>query len=135
MTHREEIESLMGRYTHAYDLDRMGEMKALFTEDAVMTMQIADGDLIGPFEGGDAIVSMMTDAHDGQDDVRRHVISNLVLEDLTDRSARAVSYLTLLSIADGKVSLLSTGRYEDELVNDNGQWLFSKRHIALDLPF
>lgn len=135
MSHRDAIENLMGRYTHAFDLDRLHEMKACFTEDAVMTMQIADGDLIGPFEGADAIVQMMTDAHDGQDDVRRHVVSNLVLSDVTETSARAVSYLTLLSIADGRVTLLSTGRYEDDLVNDGGQWSFAKRHVALDLPF
>lgn len=135
MTHREAIANLMGRYTQAYDLDRLGEMKACFTDDAVMTMQIADGDQIGRFEGSDAIVQMMTEAHQGQDDVRRHVITNVVVDDVSDTSARAVSYLTLLTISDGKVNLLTTGRYEDELVRTDDQWLFRKRHIALDLPF
>lgn len=135
MTHRDEIENLMARYTHAYDLDRLGEMKSCFTDDAVMTMRIAGGDLVGPFEGSEAIVEMMSAAHEGQDDLRRHVVSNVVLDDVTDASARAVSYLTLLQIADGEVRLLTTGRYEDELVRQDGEWLFSKRHIALDLPF
>jgi hypothetical protein len=135
MSHRDEIENLMGRYTHAYDFDRLDEMKAFFTEDATMTLQIGDGDPVGPFRGSDAIIQMMRDAHAGQDDRRRHVMSNLVLDDVTDTTARAVSYLTLLAVQDGQVRLLSTATYEDELVRRDGRWLFTRRHIELDMPY
>lgn len=134
MSDRAAIEDLMARYTHAYDFDRLDEMKTLLTEDATMTISIADGDLIGPFEGCDAIVGMMQASHDGQTDRRRHVSSNLAL-DVNGDTAHAVSYLTLLSVEDGQVRMLSVGSYEDELVRQDGTWLFSKRHIALELPY
>lgn len=134
MSDRTAIEELVARYTHAYDFDRIDEMKAFFTEDATMTMRIGDGDLIGPFEGRDAIVQMMKDAHDGQTDRRKHVSSNLAV-DVDGDTATALSYLTLLSVEDGQLRTLSVGSYEDDLLRQDDQWLFSRRHIALDLPY
>lgn len=135
MSHRDEIEDLIARYTHAYDLDRLDDMFGIFTDDAQMTMRIADGDLIGPFEGPAAIVQMMKEAHSGQTDRRRHVSSNLAVALTGDDTATAISYLTLLAVDAAELKMLSVGTYEDELVRQDGKWLFAKRHIALDLPY
>ena len=132
---RAEIENVLGSYTFAYDENDMDAMAECFTADAVMTMRITDGDLIGPFEGRDAIVGLMEKSLASQSDQRRHLVSNVVVRDVADGTATVSSYLTLISIADERLTVLSTARYEDELTRENGAWRFSRRHVQLDLPY
>ncbi|MCR3718662.1 MULTISPECIES: nuclear transport factor 2 family protein [Prauserella salsuginis group] len=133
--HRAEIENLLGVYTFAYDENDMTAMAGCFTADAVMSMRVADGDLVGPFEGRDQIVGLMEKSLASQNDQRRHLVSNVVVRDLTDDTATVTSYLTLISIADQTLAVLSTARYEDELARENGAWRFARRHVQLDLPY
>ncbi|MFV0457513.1 MAG: nuclear transport factor 2 family protein [Actinomycetales bacterium] len=135
MSDRADIENVFNRYSLAYDKPDLDEMEACFTPDAVMSMRIAGGDLIGPFEGRDAIMTLMRDSLASQSDQRRHLTTNLVLRSQTESSASTESYLTLISVADGALTVLSTAVYVDELVKRDGQWLFTKRHIELDLPY
>ncbi len=135
MTARAEIENLLHRYSLAYDRNDMPTMAGTFTDEAVMTLRIAGGDLIGPFDGREAIMKLMTDSLASQTDQRRHLTTNLVVESETDDTASVVSYLTLISVADAKATLLSTAVYEDELRRDADGWRFTKRHIELDLPY
>ncbi|RBY83659.1 nuclear transport factor 2 family protein [Geodermatophilus sp. TF02-6] len=136
MSARGAIENVLNRYSIAYDDNDMTEMADTFTDDAVLSMRIADGDLIGPFEGKEAVMKLMTDSLASQDDQRRHVTTNVVIRKETDDSAVVSSYLTLIQVKDGKANLLSTARYDDELRReDDGAWRFTRRHIQLDLPY
>lgn len=136
MSARGAIENVLYRYTLAYDDNDMAEMADTFTDDAVMTMRIAGGDLIGPFDGKDAIMKLMKDSLASQDDQRRHVTTNMVLRKETEDGAEVSSYLTLVQVKDGRANLLSTARYDDELRREaDGAWRFTKRHIELDLPY
>jgi uncharacterized protein (TIGR02246 family) len=136
MSARGALENVLNRYSIAYDDNDMAEMADTFTDDAVLTMRIADGDLIGPFEGKEAVMKLMTDSLAGQDDQRRHVTTNMVVRKETDDSAVVSSYLTLIQVKDGAAKVLSTARYDDELRREgDGAWRFTKRHIQLDLPY
>ena len=135
MCARAEIENVFNRYSLAYDKPNLADMESCFTEDAVMSMRIAGGDLIGPFEGRSAIMKLMSDSLASQNDQRRHLTTNLVIRSQTEDSASTESYLTLIAVANGKATLLSTAVYTDELICRDGQWLFTKRHIDLDLPY
>lgn len=135
MSDRDEIENLLNAYALAYDENDMDAMEECFTEDAGMTLRIQDGDLLGPFEGREAIVKLMRDSLASQTDQRRHIVTNLVIRDLAGSVARAESYLTLISVEGNALTVLSTARYEDRLVLDSGRWRFSGRHVQLDLPY
>lgn len=135
MSHRGEIENLLNRYALAYDENDMAEMAACFTEDAVLTMRVQDGDRVGPFEGREAIVQLMKDSLASQNHQRRHLTTNMVVRESNATAAKVASYLTLIAVQDGTARLLSTARYDDELVHVAGGWRFSSRHIALDLPY
>ncbi|MGY1743483.1 MULTISPECIES: nuclear transport factor 2 family protein [unclassified Blastococcus] len=136
MSSRGAIENVLNRYSIAYDQNDMAEMADTFADSAVLTMRIAGGDLIGPFEGKEAVMKLMTDSLASQTDQRRHVTTNLAIRKETDDSASVESYLTLISVQDGKATLLSTALYQDELVKEaDGAWRFTKRHIELDLPY
>ena len=135
MSARGALENVLNRYSIAYDDNDMAEMADTFTDDAVLTMRIADGDLIGPFEGKEAVMKLMTDSLASQNDQRRHVTTNMVVRKETDDSAVVSSYLTLIQVKDGAAKVLSTARYDDELRLEGDAWRFTKRHIQLDLPY
>ena len=136
MSARGDIENVLNRYSIAYDQNDMAEMADTFADGAVLTMRIAGGDLIGPFEGKEAVMKLMTDSLASQTDQRRHVTTNLAVRKETADSASVESYLTLVSVEGGKATLLSTALYQDELVKEaDGAWRFTKRHIELDLPY
>lgn len=136
MTARAEIENTLGRASWGYDEDDVDLIAAQFTETASMTMQIGrDGDTIGPFEGREAIRKLHADSLVAQTDQRRHNLSNLVITAETADSASTTANLTLLSIENGAVQVLSSGWYRDDLVRSGDTWLIASRHIYLDLPY
>lgn len=136
MTARAEIENTLGRAAWGYDENDVDLITAQFTESASMTLRIGrEGDLIGPFEGREAIRKLHADSLAAQTDQRRHNISNVWLEKESADEATVVSNLTLLSVQDGSVRVLSSGWYRDELVREDGAWLIRNRHVYLDLPY
>lgn len=131
---REQIEDTLNRWALGYDDNDWSLVADCFTDDAVFSMRIADGEIIGPFEGREVILDVMREASRSQEDQRRHVTSNLVVEQ-DGATATSAAYLTLFSVRDGTLTALSTGKYEDELVRTDAGWKLAKRHIALDLPY
>jgi len=135
MADRCAIENALGNFALGYDQADESRMAASFTEDASLTLRIADGDLIGPFEGLAAVMKLFTDSLAEQSDQRRHVTSNIVVEDESDDSATVWSYLTLVSVKDNALNVISSGVYRDTVVREGANWKIKTRHIALDLPY
>ncbi|MFB4308184.1 nuclear transport factor 2 family protein [Actinomadura sp. GTD37] len=135
MSARGDIENVFHRWALAYDENDPDTMAECFTEDAVLTMTIAGGDLIGPFDGREAIMGLMRDSLAAQTDQRRHLTTNIIIRAEDAASATTESYLTLIAVENGAIRVLSSGKYQDQLVKEGGEWRLSKRHIALDLPY
>ncbi len=129
-----EIHELMSRAAYAYDERDVGMLAACFAEDAVFTMRIAGGELVGPFEGRDGIMGLMTGSMEEQTDVRRHVISNLFFVPGVE-SSEVVSNLTLFATESENIQLLSAGVYRDVVTRSENGWVISQRHIDLDKPY
>jgi SnoaL-like domain len=128
------IHELLGRAAYAYDQRDLDLLESCFEIDAVMSMRIAGGDLIGPFEGRDAIMQLMKNSMAEQTDVRRHVVSNIFFES-TGEQPVVISNLTLLSTQGGVASLLATGIYRDTVVEEAGSWRLRSRHLDLDSTY
>jgi 3-phenylpropionate/cinnamic acid dioxygenase small subunit len=128
------IHELLSRAAYAYDERDLDLLENSFDPDAVMSMRIAGGDLIGPFEGRDGILQLMKNSMAEQTDVRRHVVSNIFFESAGE-PAVVISNLTLLSTQNGVASLLATGVYRDTVVEKDGSWRLLKRHLDLDSPY
>jgi hypothetical protein len=128
------IHELLGKAAYAYDQRDMGTLEDGFAPNAVMSMRIAGGDLIGPFEGRDAIMQLMKNSMAQQTDVRRHVVSNIFFQS-TGKEPVVISNLTLLATENGVANLLATGIYHDTLTDDDGTWRICARHVELDSPY
>jgi hypothetical protein len=126
---------MLGKAGWAYDQGDLGYLEAIFADDALFTLSIDGQGQVGNFEGKDTIMGLFKDASESQEDQRRHVISNIFFEDETDSSVTAVSYLTLISISDGALNVISAGVYTDKVESIDGEWLIRHRDLALDLPY
>ncbi len=126
------IHELLSKASYAYDARDLDMLAACFTPDATLTMRIAGGDLVGPFDGRDAIMGLMGGSMAEQTDVRRHVVSNIFFDDSADGTA-VKSFLTLVATENGETRVLSTGVYHDTVVADDaGAWRLAQRYIELD---
>ncbi|WP_433801836.1 nuclear transport factor 2 family protein [Actinomycetospora sp. CA-084318] len=136
MSARDEFENLLGRASWGYDEADPDLIARCFTDDARMSLRIGrEGDLVGPFEGRDAIRALHADSMAAQTDQRRHNLSNLWVDKETEDAATVVTNLTLLSIENGAIRVLSSGWYRDELTRRDGAWLIADRYVYLDLPY
>ncbi|WP_395833207.1 nuclear transport factor 2 family protein [Cystobacter fuscus] len=134
MSARESISDLVARYAWAYDTRDWDALVECFTPDATLSLRVAGGDLAGPFRGHTEIMRLMRDSAAAQDDRRRHVCTNLVVDLSGPGTATARSYVTLISVRGVQLEVLATGTYTDEVVQAGESWRLRARHIELDLP-
>jgi 3-phenylpropionate/cinnamic acid dioxygenase small subunit len=128
------IAELLNRMAYYYDEDQLDDLAACYASDAIMSMQIAGGDMVGPFEGRDNIMELYRGAKSTQTDVRRHDITNLMFDASGDTLA-VTSYLTLFATEHGETKLLTTGVYRDRVAQVAGDWKITRRHIDLDSAY
>ncbi len=129
------IRELMARAAYALDERDLAMLEASFAEDAVMSLRIAGGDLVGPFEGREAIMGLMKGSMEEQSDQRRHLVSNLFIDDFDSAQPGVTSNLTLVATENGVIQLISAGIYRDRVRRDGNRWVLVRRHIDLDLPY
>ena len=122
------INDLFVRYTTALDVGNVETVVGCFTEDAVL-----ESPVIGVISGHEAIRAFAGRFAGLREDGTqfRHMITNLAAE-IENRRARATCYLLVLITRDGKSRQLPPGRYECNLVKDDGQWRFRRRVVFHD---
>jgi ketosteroid isomerase-like protein len=132
---RAEIENISARYMVAVDSGDIETVMSTWADDGVL-------DWIGGVEngkdairkamsnfGGAAILGTMpADAKTRQR--TRHQIMNHVI-DVNGNTAKTTAYWFAMTnnTPQKDVQLLYMGHYEDELVKQNGKWLFKKRKV------
>jgi ketosteroid isomerase-like protein len=128
------IHELLARSAYAYDEQDLKMLEACFTEDAVFSILIKGSDMIGPFEGREAIMKLYGDSMAVQTDVRRHVTSNMFFKSESG-DPLIISNLTLFATEGGSTKLLSAGVYQDTVKHTNDGWRIIRRHLDLDSPY
>ena len=120
------------RYGIAYDDTQYDVLRALFTDDAVVELAKGAGKPFTTVKGGDAILANFRQALGFQADQRRHCFTNLVVEHLGRREAKALAYAIVTIAADG-LTLGATVIYSADLRKDAaGRWQFSRFYIGMD---
>lgn len=128
------VHELLSMAAYAYDERDVVMLESCFAIQASFSMRIGGGDLVGPFQGREAIMGLMNGSMAEQTDVRRHVVSNIFF-DPRHTEPTVVSNLTLFSTEKGEIQLLSAGIYRDTVVFEDAAWRILNRHIELDKPY
>lgn len=133
--HRLAMAERVHLYGWGYD-ERNRELLAdCFTEDGTWEGHIMGTDSVGPFVGREAVVEFLTAFWDEQTDQRRHVFTNVVVSDLTDRTGVAHAYLLLTASTGGEMQPVTVGPYRLEMRVDAGVWRISRLAAGFDAPF
>ena len=135
MSDRDQIAEMLANYSWMMDAGDFEALNDVFTDDASFLIHIAGADSIGPIEGREAIIEFIGNTVSGQQDQRRHVISNQRFESHDGEEAVITATLTLNVIAKGSLEVKATGVYRAELVRADGDWKMEGLTISLDLPF
>jgi ketosteroid isomerase-like protein len=147
---RLQIEQLLMRYAAALNTEDVDAYLSLFTEDAVFELRRAvdQPPFLGPFKGRDALrkqwfpeaVDRAPKPGAGRDfGPMRHVTTNYEIAVKGDTATVRAFFIEVVSnganIPPGSKppTIHAMGRYEDELVKQNGKWLFSRRIVITDL--
>jgi hypothetical protein len=131
------IAERIARYGWAFDeRDRAG-VADCFTADGVWEGQVMGIEPIGPFEGRTAVVEFLTSFWDEQDDQRRHIFANVVVDELLADSATAHAYVILLRSSDATMTPLTSGPFRLELARDAGEgvWRIARLLAGFDTTF
>ena len=113
-----EIAGVLARYGHYADARDGAALAGLFTADGVW-----DLGAMGRFVGSEAIQGFVK----GIAGASRHVTTNYAIDIATDGTARARSYVTLLTLDEGRPVVRGAGIYEDELVRIGCAWKIKSR--------
>jgi SnoaL-like domain len=129
------INELFAWYAWGMDSGQFSFTRDTFTADASFSLDIVGEPVIDPINGGEAIGDFIETTTREQTDQRRHVITNVHLENEQDDSATAIAYLSLMVTEAGRLRPQATGVYTTEAVHDRERWRFRRLHLTLDRPF
>ncbi len=130
-----QILGVIARYAWSYDERDLEVMKDTFTEDAVFDSNVRTEYVAEPLRGRDAIAARMREFMDGQEDQRRHHITNALVLGQTDDSAHVMAFLLLTAATDAGVRLVTTGVYDVRLRKEAGRWRMEHVLAGFDAPF
>lgn len=127
-------------WAHGFDSEDTDMFMSAFTDDPTFVFHLEPGADPFVFEGRDAVLELFEGAIDDQvpDEVRRHVTTNHLVEQVDRDTARVTSYLTLLQVVQGESedpAVISNGVYTDTIVRgSDGVWRIDRRELVLDTP-
>jgi ketosteroid isomerase-like protein len=124
------IHDLFVRYATALDGGEVETVVGCFTVDAAL-----ESPAIGRIQGSDAIRAFAARfaAWRGDGMQYRHLITNLAVEiDAGGERGSATAYLLVLISQNNAHRTLPPGRYECQLVKQDGVWRFTRRVVFHD---
>jgi ketosteroid isomerase-like protein len=127
-----EVEALLYRYAHAYDMGDIDAAVACFLPDGVMRVFTRPE----PVTGREQLTAFFAAARQARRDAGtqpRHLVSN-VLVDLGEDGAtvRSRAYMSLLLTGMAGSRVDCTGVYEDRLRRTPEGWRFAERFLRFD---
>ncbi|MHA6620890.1 nuclear transport factor 2 family protein [Pseudonocardia sp. DLS-67] len=135
-TDRLLVAERIARYGWAYDERDREALAECFTPAGVWEGLIMGHDRVGPAEGREAIVDFLVAFWEQQGDQRRHVFTNVVVDELAPAHASAHAYIVLTAASGGVMNPVSTGPYRFELVRESdGIWRIARLSAGFDAPF
>ena len=121
------IQELMAKYNLALDNKNLDEWINTWADDGVWTTTF--GEAKGKTELKNMIDQVTNEFASG----KRHISTNIVIEDAQNNMANARSYLTVIE-AKKTPEVVASGTYSDIIKkNNNGEWKFVQRKLDIDL--
>lgn len=124
MTDHEQIQTLLARYCHRMDDERLDDWADLFASDGTFTLMGRST------TGREAIRSFAHRAFSGPDHRGKHLTLNADIE-VTGTTATVVSDFLVLFGSERGPYVSVGGRYQDDLVVEDDRWRFASRAVVV----
>jgi hypothetical protein len=134
MSRHETLREVMSRFLLGVDEQDAEMIRSTLADDA-QTCMFLDGEKMGPPPGREGIVGYLEEFWKTQTDVRRHILSNAIVESESPGAAVLSFYLTLYATKDRKLRPVATGRYRVTFVSTDGAERIRSIELVLDGPF
>jgi hypothetical protein len=130
---RESVRDTYARYHHAGDRGRLADLAACFTEDGTLELKgqfVAHGrrEIVSALTEATSRIPRADDAPPGMHHIMRHYVTNLLFTSVGAERVHSEAYFAVFLVD----AVDHWGRYRDELVPIDGQWLFAHRRVSLD---
>ena len=121
---KDAIRELMGEYCFCLDNDRFADMAALFTQDGTWDTFFGKG------TGRDGVEAFVRQLRESATVRPRaiHYVTNIVIK-LNGTTATAFSNWVTVQNSEQGPKIGSAGSYTDDLLRQDGKWLFRYRKI------
>jgi len=124
------------RYGWAYDERDSDALIDCFTEQAVWEGRLMGVDQIGPHKGRGAVVTWLSGFWNEQNDQRRHLFTNVIVDEPCGMEITAHAYLLLASSSGGSTTIVSAGPYRFALAcGEDCAWRIARLVGGFDAPF
>lgn len=121
-----EVAKLPLLFAHYADNGDHEALADLFTEDCQLARPFQPDH---PYHGREAVQAIFRDR---KPILVRHIVTNVLVEVISDSEARGTNYLTMLSSHEGTeppqpAGAIYVGGFDDHYVKTEGQWRFMSR--------
>jgi len=121
------IQELIAKHNIALDNKNIDEWTDTWTDDGVWSTPF------GEAKGKTELKNMINQATNEFASGKRHLSTNIIIEDAPNNTAIAQSYL-IVTEAKKTPEVVASGTYTDTLKKDaNGKWKFLQRRLEIDL--
>jgi hypothetical protein len=90
---------------------------------------------VGPHVGRTAVIDYLTGFWDHQRDQRRHVITNVLVENMTGDAATCVAYLLLMGSKRAHTQFGCAGFYRADYRREPDSWRIARLTAGFDSPY
>lgn len=129
---RERIRDTLARYNWSGDAMRLDDLAAAFCEDGELELRgsepIRGRRAIVDFLGGTVAAPKAAAEASSVKRIVRHNVTNIRFTEVTPQQARVACYFTVFT----EIGLDHFGRYRDEFVPVDGDWLIRHRFVSTD---
>lgn len=130
------ITQMISRYGNCLDRGDFDGLESLFTDDAEFHVAPNPG-VESPLKGNRNIRSTIERRWTlfAETEQRRHVMMNIVVEDLSGDTARVRTVIIVLVVSrkpGSNVRVHGLGTFDDLLERHDGRWQFKERRLLLD---
>lgn len=127
------VQQTFARYATALDDGDTAMLRAVFTEDAQWTIQFWNGVIPARITGRDEIASTSERLLQSQGDQRRHLIGNILVQNVSRHSVDAIATGIVVKTMDNATNLAGSTVYSAKLRRGkDGVWRFSRLVVGLD---
>lgn len=130
-----EVQQVLNRYSWGTDERHLAVLESCFTADGIWEGDVMGETRVGPFVGWEEVSNWFTRFWPVQKDQRRHVFTNLIVEEADEEVVIAYALMQVYGATRGRSAFETSAACRVELRRDASGLAISRFLVGFDSPF